>query len=41
MADDAERQLVVFDVANEVYGVDIGTVREIIRMPTVVALRSA
>ncbi|MEI6136167.1 MAG: chemotaxis protein CheW [Chloroflexota bacterium] len=35
MADDAERQLVVFDLANEVYGVDIGTVREIIRMQTV------
>ncbi len=27
-----ERQLVVFDLANERYGVDIGTVREIIRM---------
>ncbi|MCH7511247.1 MAG: chemotaxis protein CheW [Chloroflexi bacterium] len=29
---DVERQLVVFDLANERYGVDIGTVREIIRM---------
>ncbi len=27
-----ERQLVVFDLANERYSVDIGTVREIIRM---------
>ena len=35
MTEDAtqgERQLVVFDLASEVYGVDIGTVREIIRM---------
>lgn len=31
----AERQLVVFDLANEVYGISIGTVREIIRMQTV------
>lgn len=29
---DVERQLVVFDLANERYGVDIGTVHEIIRM---------
>ena len=35
MADGAERQLVVFDLANEVYGINIGTVREIIRMQTV------
>ena len=32
MADEAERQLVVFDLAGEAYGVNIGTVREIIRM---------
>ncbi|MCH7482421.1 MAG: chemotaxis protein CheW [Chloroflexi bacterium] len=35
MADDsaqAERQLVIFDLAAEAYGVDISTVREIIRM---------
>ena len=31
----AERQLVVFDLASEAYGVDISTVREIIRMQTV------
>ncbi len=38
MAEDtgqAERQLVVFDLASEAYGVDISTVREIIRMQTV------
>ena len=29
---DVERQLVVFDLAKQHYGVDIGTVREIIRM---------
>ena len=29
------RQLVVFELANEVYGINIGTVREIIRMQTV------
>ena len=28
----AERQLVVFDLDSEAYGVDIGAVREIIRM---------
>jgi purine-binding chemotaxis protein CheW len=32
MADSSERQLVVFDLAGEAYGVNIGTVREIIRM---------
>ena len=32
---EAERQLVVFDLASEAYGVDISTVREIIRMQTV------
>ena len=31
-ATQGERQLVVFDLASEVYGVDISTVREIIRM---------
>ena len=35
MAEGAERQLVVFDLANEVYGINIGTVQEIIRMQTV------
>ena len=35
MAEGAERQLVVFDLANEVYGINIGTVREIIRMQPV------
>jgi hypothetical protein len=36
MADQGEeRQLVVFDLAGEVYGVNIETVREIIRMQTV------
>ena len=38
MAEDtveAERQLVVFDLASEAYGVDIGAVREIIRMQTI------
>ena len=38
MAEDtaqAERQLVVFDLAAEAYGVDISTVREIIRMQTI------
>ena len=28
----AEKQLVVFDLSTEAYGVDIGSVREIIRM---------
>ncbi len=32
---DGVRQLVVFELANEVYGINIGTVREIIRMQTV------
>ncbi len=31
-AGQAEKQLVVFDLATELYGVDIGVVREIIRM---------
>ena len=31
-AGQAEKQLVVFDLATEAYGVDIGAVREIIRM---------
>jgi purine-binding chemotaxis protein CheW len=35
MADEAERQLVVFDLAGEAYGVNIGTVREIIRMQSI------
>lgn len=38
MAEDtaqAERQLVVFDLASEAYGVDIGAVREIIRTQTI------
>ena len=32
---DGVRQLVVFELANEVYGINIGTVREIIRTQTV------
>lgn len=32
---DEERQLVVFTLAEEYYGVDIGTVREIIRMQSI------
>ncbi len=35
IVDEAERQLVVFDLAGEAYGVNIGTVREIIRMQAV------
>lgn len=35
MVDEAERQLVVFDLAGEAYGVNIGTVREIIRMQSI------
>ena len=35
MAEGAERQLVVFDLADEVYAVGIGAVREIIRMQAV------
>ncbi|MDA0353006.1 MAG: chemotaxis protein CheW [Chloroflexi bacterium] len=37
MADqgDRVRQLVVFELANEVYGINIGAVREIIRTQTV------
>jgi purine-binding chemotaxis protein CheW len=35
MAEGAERQLVVFELAKEVYGINIGTVREIIRMQTI------
>ena len=31
----AERQLVVFDLTSESYGVDIGAVREIIRMQAI------
>ena len=40
MADeqDSERQLVVFDLAGEAYGVNIETVREIIRMQTITAV---
>lgn len=37
----AERQLVVFDLAGEVYGVNIETVREIIRMQTVTGVPDA
>ncbi len=36
-----EMQLVVFDLASEYYGVDIGTVREIIRMQTVTRVPGA
>lgn len=41
MADGMERQLVVFDLADENYGVNIGTVREIIRMQSVTHLPEA
>lgn len=34
----SEQQLVVFDLAQEAYGVDIGTVREIIRMQDVTSV---
>lgn len=37
----AERQLVVFDLAGEVYGVNIGTVREIIRMQDITHVPNA
>lgn len=36
-----ERQLVVFDLAGEVYGVDISSVREIIRMQAVTHVPNA
>jgi purine-binding chemotaxis protein CheW len=35
VTDIEERQVVVFELANEKYGTEIGSVREIIRMPTV------
>ncbi len=35
MSTESERQLVVFQLAGEVYGININTVREIIRMQTV------
>lgn len=35
MADGAERQVVVFHLGGEVYGINIGTVREIIRMQAI------
>ena len=40
MADEqsSERQLVVFDLGGEAYGVNIETVREIIRMQTITAV---
>ena len=38
---DAERQLVVFDLAGEAYGVEINTVREIIRMQAVTSVPDA
>jgi len=38
---DAEEQLVIFELANEVYGVDIGRVQEIIRMTTITRLPRA
>jgi len=37
---EGEEQLAVFDLANEVYGVDIGRVQEIIRMATIGGSRS-
>lgn len=40
--DDAgERQVVVFDLAGETYGMDIAVVREIIRMPAVTRVPNA
>ena len=39
--ENAERQLVVFDLAGEVYGVNIGTVREIIRMQDITHVPNA
>lgn len=38
---ESEEQLVVFELANEVYGVDIGRVQEIIRMTTITRLPRA
>ena len=38
MNSDGESQLVVFDLADEAYGVDIGSVREIIRMQEITAV---
>lgn len=38
---DAEEQAVVFELANEVYGVDISRVQEIIRMTTITRLPRA
>ncbi len=38
---DEEMQLVVFDLAGEAYGVDIGSVREIIRMQEITAVPRA
>ena len=38
---DAEEQLVIFELANEVYGVDIGRVQEIIRMASITRLPRA
>lgn len=38
---ESEEQLVVFELANEVYGVDIGRVQEIIRMPSITRLPRA
>jgi len=38
---DAEEQVVVFELANEVYGVDISRVQEIIRMTTITRLPRA
>jgi purine-binding chemotaxis protein CheW len=42
MADEtSERQLVVFDLATEIYGVNIGTVREIIRVQEITHVPNA
>jgi purine-binding chemotaxis protein CheW len=38
---ETERQLVVFDLASEAYGVEINSVREIIRMQTVTSVPDA
>jgi len=36
-----ERQMVVFNLASETYGVDVGTVREIIRVPDITRVPNA
>ncbi len=38
---DTEEQLVAFDVAGEIYGIDIANVQEIIRLPTITTIPRA